>query len=404
MSAFNLINKLYFERVTGSKQEHEAAQIIKNECEKLGINASIESIDFESYQMKKAELKLGEQSIHCVGVGMAGSTNGEIEKEFVYVASEEEANMYDVENKICLIHGKFVNRKMYKILADKKVAGIILCTGSVYENSDEVDLNPYIPESCREYASIPIVCISMIDAEKLVNKNPKTVTMNVDQERVNKVTNNVVAEIKGKSEEQIVFTAHLDTVKFSKGAYDNASGCASIMNVLQHFSKCKPEKTLKFVWCGCEEFSMAGSKHYVASHKEDMDKTKLCVNIDMAGLALGYDKAIVTANNELADYIKGISEQEKFPITMKVGVYGSDSTSFAKKGVPAVSFGRFALAGGAVFHNRHDVIERLSEEKFNNTCNFVIKFVESIMKDEKMLNEPYISEEMRKNIEEYASF
>ena len=73
-------------------------------------------------------------------------------------------------------------------------------------------------------------------------------------------------------------------------------------------------------------------------------------------------------------------------------------------GIPAVSFARFSWSGGVEFHSRKDVIERLSETKFNNTSSFIIKFIEEILKDDKILNETCLCEDIKKQIEEYAKF
>ena len=47
--SFDLLKKLYFVRTGGSKEELEAANIIKQECESLGVEAHLESFKVEQH-------------------------------------------------------------------------------------------------------------------------------------------------------------------------------------------------------------------------------------------------------------------------------------------------------------------------------------------------------------------
>ena len=55
-NSFDLLKKLYFVRTSGSKEELEAANILKNECLALGVNAVLEEFDVDGYEIKKADL------------------------------------------------------------------------------------------------------------------------------------------------------------------------------------------------------------------------------------------------------------------------------------------------------------------------------------------------------------
>ena len=64
-----------------------------------------------------------------------------------------------------------------------------------------------------------------------------------------------------------------------------------------------------------------------------------------------------------------------FPLTAKCGVYSSDSTSFADKGVPAVSLARIASNNYAPIHCRYDTSEVLSMEQLQRDTAFIAEFV-----------------------------
>ena len=266
--SFDLLNKLYFVRTGGSAEELKAAEILKAECESLGVEAHLESFKVDGYKVEKASIKFldPDMEIECAGVGMSSSTaTTGLTGDFAYITNEVDAEIQDIEGKICLVHTKLVGQKLYKKLVEKKVAGLVLCTGSVYDDADKVDLDPYMYRE-RHYnvGKIPAVCIRMKDAEQILRARPKKAHMVLIQEELKNDSHNVVATIPGNKyqDQVIVFTAHFDSVSYSKGAYDNATGSTGIMQLLAYFKEHAPERTLKFVWCGSEEMGLLGSKAY----------------------------------------------------------------------------------------------------------------------------------------------
>ncbi len=275
--SFELLNKLYFVRTGGSKEELEAANIIKAECESLGVEAHLESFKVDGCDIKKASVKFldPDMEIECAGVGMSSSTTEDgITGEFTYVNSQADVEIQDLEGKICLIHSKLVNQKMYRRIVEKKAIGLVLCTGSVYDDAENVDLDPYMyRERNYKYGKIPAVCIRMKDAEKVLRAKPKKANIVLIQDELQNDSHNVVATIEGGKykDEIIAFTAHYDSVSYSKGAYDNATGSTGIMQLLAYFKEHKPARTLKFIWCGSEEMGLLGSKAYVEA-QEDLNR------------------------------------------------------------------------------------------------------------------------------------
>lgn len=405
--SFELLNKLYFVRTGGSKEELEAANIIKAECETLGVEAHLESFKVDGCDIKKASIKFldPDMEIECAGVGMSSSTTEDgIIGEFTYVNSQADVEIQDLEGKICLIHSKLVNQKMYRRIVEKKAIGLVLCTGSVYDDAENVDLDPYMyRERNYKHGKIPAVCIRMKDAEKVLRAKPKKASIVLIQDELQNDSHNVVATIEGGKykDEVIAFTAHYDSVSYSKGAYDNATGSTGIMQLLAYFKEHKPARTLKFIWCGSEEMGLLGSKAYVESHKEELANYKLCINIDMIGVTIGFDIACCTSNNSLVNYIKYLGCEKGFPIAARQGVYSSDSTPFADAGVPALSFARIAPTGGAVIHSRKDVMDYLEEDNYYKSCDFITTFSERMVESVVVPVEREIPNNMKEEIEYY---
>lgn len=376
--SFDFLKKLYFVRTSASEEELRAANIIKEEAEKLGVKAWLEDFDVDHPYINKASVQFlnPDFSPECVGVGMSGSTPEEgLTGEFVYVENEEVAKILDLKDKICFVHSKIIPQKLYKIMVEKGAKGIIECCGDVYRPTSDVDLDPYAyRERNYKFGKIPAVCIRAKDAEKILNANPKMAKIiNIENEETAK-SHNVVAEIKGTEfpDEFITFTAHYDSVPFSKGIYDNATGTTTIMQMLDYFVKNPPKRTLRFIWCGSEECGLLGSKAYVAAHKEEIEKNcKLNINVDMTGVTIGFDIACVTGPQSLVDNISYFGKEVGFAIQTRQGVYSSDSSPFADAGIPAISFARVAPQGAAQIHSHRDVIERLNAVPYYKTCDFI---------------------------------
>ena len=375
--SFNFLKKIYFVRTGGSLEELKAANLIIDEVKSLGGDAYLEEFPVDYSEIKTAKLVFDNKyEVECKGSGYSGSTTIEgVSGEFIWVNSEEELKMKNLKDKIILVPGKRVPHKFYMKALRDGARGIIVTTGDVYKKDSEVDLDPYLNrEPDYKEGLIPTVMIRMRDAEKIVEIMPKMATLTLISEDSKRNSRDVIAEIKGTDypEEIITFTAHYDSVSYSKGAYDNGTGAITLLELYNYYKHNAPKRTLKFIWCGSEEMGLLGSKNYCKVHEEELNNIVLNINIDMTAVTLGYDIACVTGENDIVNYIKYTSKEFGFPIHVYQGVYSSDSTPFADKGIPAISFARLSKQGGAQIHSHNDVIERLSEANYLDTCKFII--------------------------------
>lgn len=403
-NSFDFLKKLSFERIGGSDQELRAANLLIAECRKHSIEAHLEDFEIDGYDIKKAELEALGIKYEVTGVGMSGVTKSEgISAELVILEGQENAKNFDLEGKIVFIPSR-MDYKTYKTLCEKKAVGFICCSGSLYDDRNNSDLDQMMLRPRHyENGKIPGVCIRMMDAQKLILDAPKEVKIILQQEEFKVKSHNVVATIPGKikKNEVIVFTAHYDSVKFSTGAYDNGTGSTTILESLAYFAENRPNRTMKFVWCGSEEMGLLGSKAYAEAHKDELVDYKLCINVDMTGVVIGRDIACCTTKANFADYINFMGKEVGFNISAKQGVYSSDSTSFADKGVPAISFARLAPRGGAEIHSRKDVIDFLDGKNYYETCKFINQFADRMDKAITIPVDREIPDEMKKELDIY---
>ena len=63
-------------------------------------------------------------------------------------------------------------------------------------------------------------------------------------------------------------------------------------------------------------------------------------------------------------------------MSVRQDVYSSDSTPFADKGVPAVSFARIAPPNTGTIHNSYDTVALMSGEQMVKDIEFIVAFTE----------------------------
>ena len=381
--AYKVLQDISFERLGGTDEELKALHIIKKEIDALEIENEIEEFEIDSYKVKCAEFvvtKPEKRVYNVTGYGMSGSTDS-LTAPICYVESIKMIPLLDLEGKVVIL-SQPIGYQTYEDLVKAKVAAIISSSGSLYDELDKTDLEERaLRKRHFDHGKIPCFAIRMKDCEELILSNPKEAYVKLEQEETKVLSHNLVATIPGskKPNEVICFSAHYDSVRFSTGAYDNGTGSVTILEALHYFNEHKPDRTLKFIWCGSEEKGLLGSHAYVNKHKDELENYKLNINVDMTGIVLGRDIAVCTSEMSLPNYIDYFAKTTGFVIETSQGVYSSDSTPFAYNDVPAISFARISSRGGAEIHSRKDVIDFIKPQYLENTINFINKFAENVI-------------------------
>ena len=146
---------------------------------------------------------------------------------------------------------------------------------------------------------------------------------------------------------------------------------------------------------GSEERGLLGAKAY-CENEEALKNCVLNINLDMIGCIMGKFIHCVTGEEKLCHYISYFGSEVGFPIDGRQDLYSSDSTPFADKGVPAISFARIAGRDIAPIHNRYDTVAVMSTEQMQRDMMFITEFVD------RMANAAYcpVSREIPDNVKE----
>lgn len=375
-----LLEKIGFTRIAGSPEEEKAAQILKEECDKLGVPAIIQPFEIEQGIVEEATLEILEpfqQEIPVTGYQCAQNTPEEgLEAPFLYVENADDVSLSDARGKIVLVNG-YMRVPLFRKLMKAGVAGIVTMEGQLRDRREETDLSTRkLRRTLRAFGNVPMVHTRVLDAIDMVRKGACKARMVLKGRTEEWTSHNVIATVLGteKPEEIVSFGAHYDSVDFSKGVYDNGAGSVINMEVLRYFAENPPKRTLKFVWYGSEEIGLEGSWAYVKAHKEELEAHKLMINVDVGGPVLGVDRITATAEKELASYLEYFVKIHGFTAEVKQGIYSSDSIPFADSGVPGVNFSRDGAPGAAYIHDRFDTLSFLSADMLEKTTRIVLEF------------------------------
>jgi Zn-dependent M28 family amino/carboxypeptidase len=176
-----------------------------------------------------------------------------------------------------------------------------------------------------------------------------------------KTAANVIGVLKGTNPaEAVIYTAHWDHFgmrdplptdakdadRIFNGAYDNASGCAGVLEIAKAFARSpqKPARSIYFVFVTAEESGLLGSSFFAANPPLPMDKVAANINVDGVNY-LGPTKDMVQLGSERSSLGPMVEAILKERGRVLVGdthpergyFFRSDHFPFAKAGVPALS-------------------------------------------------------------------
>ena len=170
---------------------------------------------------------------------------------------------------------------------------------------------------------------------------------------------NVLAMIEGTDSqlknEFILLSAHYDHVgvgtpdaegdSIFNGARDNAVGTVAVLNAARYFAKNPPKRSILFALWTAEEKGLLGSAYFANNPLIPLNQIVYNLNIDNGGYN---DTSIITViglGRTTADFLINEAVAE-FGLTAKAdpspeqGLYDrSDNVNFARKGIPAPTFG-----------------------------------------------------------------
>ncbi len=178
---------------------------------------------------------------------------------------------------------------------------------------------------------------------------------------------NTVAEIPGSEmpDEVVIAGAHLDSWDLGQGATDNGTGCMAILEAarLLKLANAQPKRTIRFIMFSGEEQGLLGSKAYVESHSEELEKISAMFVMDEG---TGKIRGIPLQGREelkpiIEDILAPFREHGVIHITVR-HEGGTDHLPFHRRGVPAFALTLDPLEYYKTHHSQSDTFDHVSEE------------------------------------------
>ena len=373
-SIMKIFRETAYVRMGGSAEEKKTAQYLIDRCAEMGLCAYTEDFSVDMATMEKAVLVVDGKEIPCKGYLNAG--NAEVEAPIYYLRGNDKHSLAQCKGKIVMIDG-YLGYWIYQDILENGAVGFITYDGNANyadRDIDQRELRSFVHKGNK----LPGVNINAKDAIALIRKGAKTAKITLAQQEYTGTSQNVILDLPGQREEYIAFTAHYDSTSLSQGSYDNMSGSVGLLGIAEYFAKHPHSYGMRFIWCGSEERGLLGSKAY-CENEEALKNCVLCINLDMIGCIMGKFIACVTAEEKLCNYISYFGLEKGFSVSVSQDVYSSDSTPFADKGIPAVSFARIAPNNAATIHNSYDTPAVMSGEQMAQDIDFLIAFTQRMV-------------------------
>ena len=396
--AVEILKKLSFPRSVGTDGEKEAREIIVNELKKYGYNPTLDEFEVLTFKIEDEKFIVIEpwkEEIPCAGIGLSDSTDG-VEGPLKYVETGD-TSLLPKENGYILLMSQRPNFEKYKEIMKRKPAGIVISERNPWRKLSRISL---IPE-WRKHGKAPMLYISFRNAYKLLRNRASKAKIILRQKEWKSKTFNIIAEKKGYEYpcEYIIICAHYDSVYNVPGATDNAGGTAFVLELAKAFSNLKTKRSIRFILFSAEELGLRGSLAY-AKKNSKLNNIKMVINLDVHGGAIGSNFAVVTGAQEIKSYLDVLSKELGIGLRTSLDIMSSDSNSFAKYGVPAVSFAR-SSGTSLGMHTVDDDTGYIGPEAYNGLGKILIKLIELLANSEEFPFPMEIPEQVKKKVSEY---
>ncbi|MGH2927072.1 MAG: M28 family metallopeptidase, partial [Solirubrobacteraceae bacterium] len=165
---------------------------------------------------------------------------------------------------------------------------------------------------------------------------------------------NVIAEIRGETDEVVIACAHYDAAAGAPGVIDNGAGISWLGRLLiEAAGSVRLRRTLRVCAFAAEEIGLIGARHHAQRAVLAWTKIAAVVNVDAIGAASALDLQVTP---ELYGVIEQLSAplDELHDVTRRGPGPGSDHMAFHEQGVPVI-----AVVGPPSYPTYHQVEEDL---------------------------------------------
>jgi peptidase M28-like protein len=187
---------------------------------------------------------------------------------------------------------------------------------------------------------------------------------------------NLICNLPGATEIEIVVGAHFDLVEAGSGVIDNWSGASLLPSLYQGLAVVPRRHTFRFVAFSGEEKGLVGSKAYVRELGKTHEQVMAMVNMDTLGMA-ETEVWSSHADPKLLQLMEVIATALKLPVSgmnfERVGT--TDSEPFRDKKIPVITIHSLTQQTLTVLHSAKDRIEAVHRDEYYRTYRLVLGYL-----------------------------
>jgi aminopeptidase YwaD len=359
-------------RWPSSPAEHFAGTYIQEKMQRYVDEMLSEPFEYPLYVPIESGLQIiSENGMECAALGVQFSANGEAEGELFYI---EQGDSFQPE--VSSLPGRILltrTRRPYLIAKSSEASGargiIVISESPPYTIRNMIAKTGYVqgmdPEKHR--TSVPIIAVDALSGrylQELCAKSGTRVRMVHRSLQIRRYSRNVVGRILGKTGRCVVVGAHYDTQINVPGAWDNAAGCALLLDMARAMREMSTVHDVELVAFGCEEAGIVGSSHYVTQRKSELKRISCYFNLD--SVSSSTSKTLdVHSTPEMAGFVAALMENA---CTLKPTSYSTfgpdniaqDSAPFFLNGVGSIWIHE---EGNPCFHTPLDTPEKVDIDR-----------------------------------------
>lgn len=406
-SPLTFVRDLSFVRYGGTPAERRAAELIRRELENAGGSGEFLEFQIPASVCTHCAVSVTapfSRSLSVTPYGMCASLPEPGRDLHFFYAEQGTARDFlgreDLSDSVVLVN--MLSRDTFRLLCERHAAAILVVTGKYYHSADEAGIYARnLRPKFLEYGDIPTFGITAHDATELVRDGAEQLHVELVQENGEATSQNVEAVISGGdlAKEELILTAHYDSVPVGTGSWDNATGSAALLGLYRHFLAHPARRTLRFLWCGAEEQGLLGSKAYVDQRGEALNAIKFCFNFDMCGTILGNNRICVTGGRELETFVDQYCRETGCSADIRTQVHSSDSAPFADHGIPAIGLSRGTAT--SEIHTSRDLEFPIGEKALLKNIAEFAGMVERVANAAVLPVDTGMPEEMKKELDRY---
>ncbi|HKQ73487.1 MAG TPA: M20/M25/M40 family metallo-hydrolase [Blastocatellia bacterium] len=245
-------------------------------------------------------------------------------------------------------------------------AVLVFCSSAFTQGADETsNLRISSPEEIKsEFDSVPCKNGDRLKSVQALFERMGAKPEEIAVEKVGGIENVVIRKVSANgSSEKIVIGAHYDKTPDGCGAIDNWTGIVSLAHIYRSVKDLPLKKNIHFVAFGEEEKGLVGSSKMVGAIKKEQ-VVEYCAMINIDSLGIGIPQTLDNiSSKKLIDFTGALAKEMNVPFShARVDGASSDSASFIKKKIPAVTIHALNNDWRKILHSSNDHPTKVNHE------------------------------------------